>query len=443
MAIVVSEFLPSHDPTTLDTLRRRALNPSIYTMEGSRILAAASEARTLKATGVDVCDLTVGDYSPEQFRAPDSFLADLEAEVSAGRNNYPPSDGIPELQKAVTEFYEREMGIRFPDKSAVICGGARPPIYTVFRTLLRPGDKVAYPVPSWNNDYYTRLCNAIPAPIRTSAETNFMPTAAQVKETIADKSVMLFCLNSPLNPCGTVITRETLAEICRVILAENKMRSEFGWRPVFFMFDQVYWPLVFGEGQHHHPLALVPELAPWTIYIDGISKWLVGTGLRLGWAIVPSYLYDPIRDFLGHMGAWAPRPVQAATAKFMADPIAFTTFQQTLRVQVQERLNLVQHHFKAMQDADLPVSIMEPQGAIYASVGINLVGRTTPDGKTLHTNNDIRRYLLNTAHVALVPFQAFGFAEDTGWFRISVGAVGTSSLAEGLKRMRAAIEAVR
>lgn len=439
MAVVVSDFLPPVQVHRL--LQNIALNPSIYSMEGSRILAAAADARDLKATGVEVCDLTIGDFAPEQFRAPESFLVDLTEEISAGRNQYPPSDGIPELQKAVLAFYAREMGIQLPAKSVVICGGARPPIYTVFRTLLRPRDKVAYPVPSWNNDYYTSLCNAIPMPLQTSAETNFMPTVDQVREAIADKSVHLFCLNTPLNPCGTVISKEALHGICRAIVDENRKRDEFGWRPVFFLFDQVYWPLTFGERNHCHPLALVPEIAPFVIYIDGISKWLVGTGLRLGWAIVPSYLYDPIRDFLGHMGAWAPRPVQVATAKFMADPTAFATFQPTLKAQLQGRLELVHQHFTAMQAAGAPVEVMQPQGAIYASVRINLIGRKTPDGATLHTNNDIRRYLLNTAHVALVAFQAFGLWEDTGWFRVSVGAVSTDALEKGLQRLRTAVEA--
>lgn len=434
MTIRVSDYLPN-DSALLPELRRNALHPSIFTMEGSRILAAASEARALKATGVDVCDLTVGDYDPEQFRGPELFLRALEDEIKAGRNQYPPSDGIPELQKTVLGFYEREMGIRFPDRSVVICGGARPPIYTMFRALVRPGDKVVYPVPSWNNDYYTHLCDGLVAPIQTSADTNFMPTPEQVAERIKDPSVHLFSLNSPLNPCGTVISREVLLGICKAILTENQRRVEFGWRPVFFLFDQVYWPLSFGERQHHHPLELVPELAPWTIYIDGISKWMVGTGLRLGWAIVPSYLYDPIRDFLGHMGAWAPRPVQAATATFLADPDAFRQFETGLKSQLQDRLLRVHLFFKGMAAAGLPVEVLTPQGAIYASVRINLIGR-----QGLQTNHDIRRLLLNKAHVALVPFQAFGMWEETGWFRISVGAVSTEKLEAGLLRLRAVIE---
>lgn len=99
MPIRVSEFLPSGDPDTTRQLREKALSREVLTMEGSRILAAASEARALKATGVEVCDLTVGDYAPEQFRAPESFLSNLVSEVQAGRNQYPRPTAFPSFNR--------------------------------------------------------------------------------------------------------------------------------------------------------------------------------------------------------------------------------------------------------------------------------------------------------------------------------------------------------
>jgi len=439
MPIRVSDFLPGSDPATTRDLREKALSHEVLTMEGSRILAAASEARALKATGVEVCDLTVGDFAPEQFRAPESFLSDLASEVLAGRNQYPPSDGLPELQQAVMDFYERELNIRFPAKSVVICGGARPPIYGVFRALLKPGEKVVYPVPSWNNDYYTKLCGAECVPLPTSAGTNFMPTPDQVAEAISDPDVHLFCLNSPLNPCGTVISKEGLRSICDAIVSENMKRGP-DRRPVYMLFDQVYWPLAFGEYKFYHPIELVPEIAPWAIYIDAISKWMVGTGLRLGWAVVPPHLYDPVRDLMGHIGGWAPRAVQASAAKFLADEPAYSQFRTELHEKLQLRLGMVYMFFKGMKSAGLPVEVVAPQGAIYTSVRFDVLGLSSPNGMTLKTNNDIRQYLLHEARVALVAFQAFGLTEDTGWFRISVGAVSTEALEAGLVRIRQAID---
>lgn len=438
--IRVSEFLPVGDDATL--ARTRALSYPIATMEGSRILAAANDAKELKATGVDVCDLTVGDYAPEQFRAPDSFLQDVTAEVEAGRNQYPPSDGLPALQKAVTQFYARELDVQFPDRSVVICGGARPPIYAVFRCLLNAGDKVVYAVPSWNNDYYTYLCGAEPVVITTTAETNFFPTVADVRERIHDPAVRLVCLNSPLNPCGTVIDPQVLQGICHEIVRENDSRALHGHRPVFLLFDMVYWPLTYGDAKFSHPIKMFPFVAPYVIYVDAISKWMVGTGLRLGWAVVPTYLYEPMRDFMGHVGGWGPRPVQAATAKFLEHPTAFATFREHLREGLQDRLGAVRMFFEGMRLAGLPVESTVPQGAIYLSVRINVVGKTTPSGQVLTTNTDIRKYLLHEARVAVIAFQAFSLWEETGWFRISVGAVGTEALESGLLRLRDAVAAL-
>jgi aspartate aminotransferase len=175
------------------------------------------------------------------------------------------------------------------------------------------------------------------------------------------------------------------------------------------------------------------------IYVDAISKWLVGTGLRLGWAVVPPYLYEPIRDFMGHVGGWGPRPVQLATAHFLEHPTAFTDFQKYLCTNLQDRLYAAYYFFKGMQAAGFPINCTIPQGAIYLSVQFNIIGRETSTGKILLTNADIQCYILNAAYLAMVPFQAFSLWENTGWFRLSVGAVSLEDLSVGLIRLRQAI----
>lgn len=438
--IKVEEYLPTGSEAV--QARASALTSRVQTMAGSRILAAATEAKDLKATGVEVCDLTVGDFAPTQFRAPERFLRDISAEVEAGRNQYPPSDGIPELQRAVQAFYQRELDIEFPNKTVVVCGGARPPIYAIFRCLVEEGGKVLCFTPSWNNDYYADLCGA-GVPVATTAENNFFPTVADVTQNIADPAVHLVCLCSPLNPCGTVIDKEVLRGICEAIVSENIKRLTSRQKPVHLMFDMVYWPLVYGSAEFHHPIEMVPEIARWVIYVDAISKWLVSTGLRLGWAIVPPHLYEPIKDFMGHVGAWGARPVQVATAKFLTDDSAFSEFREQLRGPLEGRLYFVRNFFEDMRESGLPVESMVPQGAIYTSVQFDVIGKTTPKGQVLSSNNDIRKYLLHEARVALVAFQAFSMWEETGWFRISVGAVGAEELQGGLTRLRDAITALR
>jgi len=279
--------------------------------------------------------------------------------------------------------------------------------------------------------------------LQTRPEHNFFPTAGEVAFEIKDPNVKLVCLCSPLNPCGTVIDKEVLRGICDAIVSENISRISRSLPPVHLMFDMVYWPLTYGEAEFRHPIELCPEISRWVIYVDAISKWMVSTGLRLGWAVVPQHLYEPLRDFMGHVGAWAPRPVQVATAKFLRDPNAFKEFREQLRGPLEGRLSFVRNAFKHMKTEGLPVESLVPQGAIYTSVRFDVIGKTTPKGQVLRTNDDIRKYLLNEAHVALVSFQAFYMWEDTGWFRISVGAVGAGALQEGLIRIRDAIKVLQ
>lgn len=435
LAIDVSKYMPEDAAF----YRNDALSPAIAKMAGSRILAVAQEVKELQAKGVEICDVSIGDYDPTSYLAPQSFLDVLTEEIQAGRNHYPPSDGLLTLREALSSFYENTLGVKWAPNQFVVCGGARPPIYAIFRTLVSEGDEVVYGVPSWNNDYYVHLCGGVNVPIQTTANDNFLPTVSQVREHIS--TARLICLCSPLNPTGTVFDAETLTGICQLIVAENKKRLLEGRRLLYLMFDQVYWPLTF-DRDHVHPLQTVPEIAPYVIYVDAISKWMVGTGLRLGWAIVPTYLYNPMKDFMGHVGAWAPRPVQMATAATLRDPDALRVYWAGLRAALETRLNLIYNRVLAMYNSGLPVDCTVPQGAIYASVQIRLFGAEVAPGQYLRTNNEIRKYLLHEARIALTPFQAFSLWEESGWFRMSVGSVSEADLMAGMDRLEAAIRKV-
>src|SRR5262249_35727929 len=185
--------------------------------------------------------------------------------------------------QAVTRFYRREFGLEYPLESVLVAGGARPLIYATYRALVDPGDAVAFPVPSWNNNHYCYLAGARGIPIEVARESRFHPTPAQVRALLP--RIRLLALNTPLNPTGTAIDPAALAEISRDIVAENANRKRRGERPVFLMFDQVYWSLEFGRMQPMTPPGLVPDVAPFTVMLDAISKSLASTGLRVGWSV--------------------------------------------------------------------------------------------------------------------------------------------------------------
>ena len=245
----------------------------------------------------------------------------------------------------------------------------------------------------------------------------------------------MIVINSPLNPTGTVIGEPQLRAILEAVVCENARRSRAGHPHLFLLHDQVYASLVFGDAKHHLPVSLVPESAPWVVTLDGISKSLAATGLRIGWVLAAPEFTARMANLIGHIGAWAPRPEQVAAAGFLADAQAMAGFRDEMNRRVQERLEALSCGFKRMKERGYPVDCIDPQGAIYLSLHLNLIGRKLK-GETLDSNEKIRQALLDHAGIAVVPFQAFGLQEDTGWFRLSVGAVSVEDIEQALPRLQ-------
>jgi aspartate aminotransferase len=420
---------------------RGRVSASASSLIGSEILKIAAEMRSLRATGRAICDLTVGDFDPRQFPIPERLRAAIIAALDQGETNYPPANGMPELRQAVLRFYARDLGLQYPVESVLIAGGARPLIYCTFRTLCDPGDRIVFPVPSWNNNHYVHLVQGVGVPVECGPQQRFLPTAAQLREQLP--GARLLCLNSPLNPTGTAFEPAVLEEICDAVLRENEARERSGDRPLYLMFDHIYWQLCFGGTVHVTPPALAPEMARYTIFIDGISKCFAATGLRVGWGIGPADVMSRMSAVLGHVGAWAPRAEQVATIALLDDPPAMSTYLASFLYGIEARLSRLHAGFQAMRAAGLPVDSIPPMGAIYLTARIHPFGRRTPKGAELLTNEDVRRYVLEAAGIGVVPFQAFGFAHDNGWFRLSVGAASEADIDAALPRLAEALRQLK
>jgi aspartate aminotransferase len=412
-----------HDETGLSSLARGLV--------GSEILKIAGEIRGLTEKGLTICNLTVGDFSPQQFRIPGKLEELIADALAAGETNYPPSDGIKELRQAVVRFFKDSLGLSYPIESTLIAGGSRPIIFAAYVSVVDPGDKVIYPTPSWNNNHYTYLAGGVPVEIVVGPETNFLPTAEQIRPLVRD--ARLICVNTPLNPTGTVMARDEVEAIGHLVVEENGRRLARGERPLFLMWDQVYWMLTFGENRHYAPPQLVPESARWTIFVDGISKAFAATGLRVGWTVAPAHVTARMRDILGHVGAWAPRAEQVSVARFLGMRDEIENYHEHMVRELKLRLDLLYDGFESMRREGLPVRAIVPQGAIYLSAQFQLAGRT---------NEEIRKLLLDRAGFAVVPFQAFGLKKEDGWFRLSVGAVSPEEIEKGLQRVRELLQRV-
>ena len=407
----------------------QGLGQMVSELVGSEILRIAAEVRALVASGRPVLNLTVGDFAPQQFRIPKELELAIGRALTAGQTNYPPSDGLPQLKQAVADFYRTRLGLDYPQNAVLVAGGARPLIYSLYRAVLDPGDTVVYPVPSWNNNHYCHLSGARQVAVAASADDGFQPTAKALEPHLA--GAHLLALNSPLNPAGTGFRHEELAAIARLVVAENRRRGPNA-KPLYLLYDQIYWLLAAENAPHASPVELVPEVAPYTVLIDGISKAFAATGLRVGWAAGPPYLISRMKDFLGHVGAWAPRPEQAATAELFAEPELVERLTAAIRDGINDRLGALDRGLTALAAKGYPVRHLPPAGALYLSVKFDLIDR-------FENNRGIRKYLLEEAGVAVVPFHAFGTADDNGWFRLSVGAVGVDEIPAAIERVDQAL----
>ncbi len=399
-------------------------------MERSRILSIAASVRKLISEGKEVAPFTVGDFSPLHFEVPQRFVELAHQALDTGQTNYPPAAGIPELRAALAEWMKQRYDLDVGAEGIIVGSGARPVLYASFRLFLEPGDGFAYGVPAWNNHYYVHLNDSLGIPLQGKADSRFLPTAEQVKEQIHRIRVLI--LNSPLNPTGTCFTAEELGAICDVILNENEERQKDGRKPVMLIYDQVYATMTAPGIDHVHPVQTRPEMYDYTVTLDAISKSLTGTGLRLGWMAIPPSLAAPVIALIGHMGAWPARPIQAAVAGLFENHADLDSYFSELDQRIHERMEILQRRLSEMRPL---VDFVEPQGGIYLSTRFNLFEKI---GAT--TNEDIREWLLNEVGIAVVPFQAFGLEEDSGWFRISVGAVGCDEIEAAMDRLAVALK---
>ncbi len=385
---------------------------------GSEIIRIAAEINELMKQGQKVYNLTIGDFDSNIFPIPALLKQEINAAYENNQTNYPAANGLADLRASVSHFLHRKQGIDFDAEEILISAGARPLIYATYMALIDPGDAVIFPVPSWNNNHYCHLSGARPIMIDTRVENNFMPTADEIRPHIQEATMLALC--SPLNPTGTTFTKEDLSAICDLVVEENNRRGP-NQKPLYLMYDQIYWALTYGETEHYDPISLRPELRDYTIFIDGLSKTFAATGVRVGWAFGSKYIIDKMKSILSHVGAWSPKAEQVATAKFLRDDKAVDTYLETFKDELSYRLNEFYKGFMNLKAEGFAVNAIAPQAAIYLTVSFNLHGKRKANGDVLHTTKDITSYILSEAKLAIVPFYAFGTDDNSPWYRISVG----------------------
>lgn len=402
---------------------------------GSEIIKISGEINSRIAQGEQITNLTIGDFNPEIFPLPEALLEEIISAYRAGHTNYPQANGMEVLRESVSNYISQRQGLSYEKEDVLISGGARPLIYATYRTVVNKGEKVIFPIPSWNNNHYSYLNFADPVIVETQAENRFLPTADDLRPHVSDASLIALC--SPLNPTGTSFTENELAAICDLILEENQRRD--GEKPLYLLYDQIYWALTLGDTKHVDPVSLRPEMREYTIYIDGISKAFAATGVRVGWAFGPNAIMLKMRSLLSHVGAWAPKPEQIAVANFLSNESTVEDIIHKHRSMISERVYKLFNGISALKEVGFPVDAIQAEGAMYLTIKIDLIGSTTADGELLKDAQDVTMFLIREAKLGIVPFYCFGASRQSPWFRISVGTLRSEDISIVIDNLRQAL----
>ncbi|MEO6550801.1 MAG: pyridoxal phosphate-dependent aminotransferase [Ferruginibacter sp.] len=418
----------------------KKLSTLAETLIGSEIVKLGADIKEKIRQGNTIYNYTIGDFDSAIFPIPDELEGAIIAAYRNRHTTYPPAEGIADLRAAVADFLAERQGISFNNDEILIAAGGRPLLYAAYRAIVDRGEKVIYPVPSWNNNHYVHFTEGDHVVINCTQENNFMPTAADIAPHLKGTTLLALC--SPLNPTGTTFTKEALEDICDMVILENKLRGE-GEKKLYLLYDQIYWTLTYGTVRHYDPVSLRPAMKEFTIYIDGISKAFAATGVRVGWAMGPAFLINKMKAINSHVGAWAPMAEQHAVAAYLRHHNAINNWFTDFKLELEERLNKIYEGFQQLKLQGWAVDAIAPQAAIYLTIKIDLVGNVTPEEKLLSNQQEVTAYLLNEASLAIVPFSAFGASSNSPWYRLSVGTCKKDEIGEMLNKLKTALQKLK
>ncbi len=387
----------------------------------SPTIAVTQKARDLKAAGREVFSLGAGE---PDFDTPDTIKDAAIKAIQAGDTKYTPVDGTPALKKAIIAKFKRENGLEYAPEQINVGVGGKQVLYNALMATLNPGDEVIIPAPFWvSYPDMVELAEGTPVPVVGPADKGFKLQPADLEAAITPKTKWLI-LNSPSNPSGAAYTRAELKALTDVLMRHPQ---------VWVMSDDMYEHLVYDGFEFTTPAQVEPGLYNRTLTVNGVSKSYAMTGWRIGYAGGPKELIKAMAMVQSQSTSNPTSISQAAAVEALNGPQGF----------IKERGEIFR------QRRDLVVSLLneapgiqchKPEGAFYVYPSCaGTIGKTTPDGKVIKTDDDFVTYILEAEGVAAVQGSAFGLSP---FFRISY-ATSTEVLTEACKRIKQACEALR
>jgi aspartate aminotransferase len=392
----------------------KSLSDRVLNMSTSATLAMAAKARELKANGKDIIGLSLGE---PDFNTPDFIKNAAIQAINQDYNSYTPVDGYIELKEAIITKFERDNGLHYELPQIVVSTGAKQALANVAATMINPGDEVILPCPYWvsYNDI-VKLNEGVPVEVKTSIETDFKMTAAQLESAITPRTKMIW-YSSPCNPSGSVYSKEELRALADVLQK---------YPNIYVVSDEIYEHINFGKG--HTSMAEFEDMYNRTITVNGVSKAFAMTGWRIGFIGAPENIARACNKMQGQITSGANCIAQRAVITAMEAPAS--------------KIKYMIDEFKIRRDLVLDLlgvvdgfSTNTPDGAFYVFPDISSYFGKTLRGHVINNATDFSMYLLEEALVATVTGDAFG---NPNCIRISYAA-SQEQIVKAIDRIKEAV----
>ena len=396
------------------------LSDRIRHVTPSATLAVDSQAKAMKASGIDVIGFGAGE---PDFPTPD-YIVDAAVDACRDPRNYKytPTAGLPELRRAIADKTLRDAGIETEPEQVVVTNGGKQAVYATFQVLLDEGDEVIIPAPYWTSyPEAVKLAGGVPVPVFAGADRGFEPDLAAIEAARTERTKAII-LTTPNNPTGAVWSVDTVRAIGEWAVEHH----------VWILSDEIYEHLTYDGARTAHVGAIVPECRGQLVMLDGVAKTYAMPGWRVGWLVAPREVAAAAAKLQGHMTSNVSNVSQRAALAAVAGPLDAVH-------RMREAFDARRRAIVAALDGIDGVTCPTPTGAFYAFCDVTgLLNRPVgPQGTVSASSAQLADAMLREAHVAAVPGEAFG---APGYLRFSY-ALSDADLAEGMRRFKAWAEA--
>lgn len=390
------------------------LSDRINAIEESATLAMAAKAREFKNKGIDVIALSLGE---PDFKTPTHICEAAKKAIDDGKYfAYPPVAGYQDLREALAAKYQKENNVPYKAENIVVSNGAKQSIANAMLALLNPGDEVIVFSPYWvSYDALVRLTEAVPVPVKGTIENDFKVTAEQLEKAITPKTKAII-FSSPCNPTGTVFSKKELEAIAGVVVKHN----------LIAIADEIYEHINFTGEQVS--IASFPGMFERTITVNGFAKGFAMTGWRVGYIAAPKWIADGCNKVQGQITSANCSIAQRAALAAITGDITPTN---RMVEEYRKRREIVYNLLKEIPG----IKTNNPQGAFYFFPDVSAYFGKSNGSTKINNADDLCLFMLEEAHVSLVPGGAFG---DENCVRLSYAA-SENDLRSALKRMKEAL----